>query len=187
VTVCRGQGAAVGLPKTLTLNFVHVYEPEPPPGEDAVDWKLVTTEPIETVADIEFVVDGYRARWTIEEYFKALKTGCGYERSQLESYDALLRYLALLAPTAWRLLVLRSIGRSNPTAPAASVLTTLELDIIRKMYRRGIPPRATVAHVVRAIAEWGGHVGKSPPGWLTLGRGFERLRTYEEAWVAARD
>lgn len=187
VTIFRAQGAATNLPKILTLNFVHVFEPEPPPGEDAVDWKLVTTEPIESVEDIEFVVEGYRARWMIEEYFKALKTGCGYEKSQLETKDALLRLLAVLAPNAWRLLVLRSLGRVEPKAPASTVLTKLEIEVIRKMYRKGLPPRPTVGNVLLAIAEWGGHVKASgPPGWMVLGRGFEKLRNFEEAWAAAR-
>jgi hypothetical protein len=47
-------------------------------------------------------VDCYRGRWTIEEYFKALKTGCQYERRQLETAHSLLNALAILAPVAWR-------------------------------------------------------------------------------------
>jgi hypothetical protein len=42
----------------------------------------MTTEPIDTPEQILAVVDGYRHRWKIEELFKALKTGCAYEKRQ---------------------------------------------------------------------------------------------------------
>ena len=74
----------------IAVNVVHVVEVDPPPGEDVLEWLLLTTEPIDTDDKIAFIIDSYRARWVVEEYFKALKTGCAYEARQLESYDALL-------------------------------------------------------------------------------------------------
>ena len=41
---------------------------------EPVDWLLLTSEPIDTDEQILEVVDIYRARWLIEEYFSALKT-----------------------------------------------------------------------------------------------------------------
>src|SRR3954469_21374678 len=55
----------------------------PPVGETAIEWMLFTSEPIGTLAEIEAVVAHYPARWIIEEYFKALKTGCAFEKRQL--------------------------------------------------------------------------------------------------------
>ncbi len=45
-----------------------------PTGETPVEWFLLTNLPVDTPDEIAFVVDCYRGRWTIEEYFKALKT-----------------------------------------------------------------------------------------------------------------
>ena len=55
---------------------MHVFELGPPAGAPAVEWLLLTTLPVDTPEALAFVVDSYRARWVIEEYFKALKTGC---------------------------------------------------------------------------------------------------------------
>ncbi len=85
---------------TLALNVIYVWERKPPSGEPAVEWFLLTNLPIRTPKDIAFAVDCYRGRWTIEEYFKALKTGCQYEKRQLESAHSLLNALAILAPVA---------------------------------------------------------------------------------------
>jgi hypothetical protein len=59
----------------------------------------------------------------IEEYFKALKTGCAIEKRQLESLRALVNALALFAVIAWRQLHLRSVARLTPDAPATNALT----------------------------------------------------------------
>ena len=64
----------------LTLNFVEVREPNPPESEEAIVWRLVMTEPIDTAQEIAVVIDAYRQRWLIEEFFKALKTGCRYQQ-----------------------------------------------------------------------------------------------------------
>jgi hypothetical protein len=71
-----------------------------PKGEQAIEWYLVTNEPIGTTEQVAAIVDAYRARWVIEELFKALKTGCQIEKRQLESYEALRNALALFLPIA---------------------------------------------------------------------------------------
>ena len=76
----RTSAAGAGGAKTLSVNVVHVLEPEPPTGDVPVEWFLLTSLPVATPKQIAYVVDCYRARWMIEEYFKALKTGCQYER-----------------------------------------------------------------------------------------------------------
>jgi hypothetical protein len=51
-------------------------------------------------------VDVGQARWTVEEFFKALKTGCSFEKRQLESLHTLENALALfIIPMAWGLLL----------------------------------------------------------------------------------
>ena len=68
-----------------------------------MQWLLYTTEVIETPEQVARIVDIYRARWTIEEYFKAIKTGCGFEKKQLQDFEALTNLLATFAPIAYRL------------------------------------------------------------------------------------
>ena len=61
----------------------------------------------------------------IEEFFKALKTGCAYETAAAgKPADAAWLALALLVPVAWQLLLLRQLGaRTTPEAgPATAVL-----------------------------------------------------------------
>jgi len=178
LAVARPDGAATELPEDLALNVVYVTEPDPPDGCPPVHWVLLTSLPIETAEQLEQVIDSYRARWLIEELFKSLKTGCAFEQRQFESLDALLTMLAITLPVAWRLLALRWACRSRPGAPAAEVLTDLQIRILRRAdpKKRGVPSRPSVRHVTMAIARLGGHKkSNGEPGWQLLGRGMRRL------------
>lgn len=173
------------LPETIDINVVHVREVGAPPGMDPVDWILVTTEPISTEEEVLRVVDYYRARWTIEEFFKAIKTGCNYERRQLESAHALLIALALCTPIAWQLLAIRHQSRHRPDRPASDVIDADRLAVLAAISQVALPASPTVKQVSYAIAALGGHIASNgPPGWQTLRNGMERLLTAEWGWKA---
>jgi len=173
--------------ETLTLNVVRVWEPHPPDDVEPIEWFLYTTEPIDTPEQQLAVVDAYRARWVIEEYFKAIKTGCKFEKHQLQDYEALVNLLAVFAPIAYRLLLIRSEARRDPDQPALNVISQDELDVLRARGRRKLTESPTTREVYLAIAAMGGHSKYAPdPGWLTLARGFDRLAALTEGWVAAK-
>src|SRR5690606_35632108 len=151
-----------------------------------VEWLLLTTLPITDPSGITRIVDAYRARWTIEEYFKALKTGCAYEKRQLESRTALLNALGLLAPLAWRLLALRAAA--DDQAPATTVLEPDELRVLRALSPDSrLPTAPTIAQALAAIARLGGHFPQNGrPGWRVLWTGFHKLRERVEGYRLAR-
>jgi len=175
--------------KSLPVHVVHAREIEPPQGADAVDWLLYTSEPVDTAEQLQRVLELYRARWVVEEYFKALKTGCEIQRLQLETYEALRNAVALHLPIAWQVLLLRSLARVHPEAPAEQVLTATQLDVLRAFSRRPLSAQPTVQQAMLAVAILGGYLvtkAKAPPGWITLGRGMQRLIDLEHGWLAAQ-
>ena len=183
VTIHRRASTDGATAPSLTLNLIRVWELDPPEGEEPVEWLLYTTEPIDTPEQILRVVDWYRARWTIEEYFKALKTGCAVERRQLGELHALTNAVALFLPIAWRLLLLKTEARIRPNAPATVVLDEVEIDVLRAAGRIRLPERPTIKEAMLAIAALGGHLKHNgAPGWQTLARGFLQLRTLAEGW-----
>lgn len=187
VTLRRPDSLPKQLPEGLALHLVHVIEIDPPQGQPPVQWMLLTTEAIDTVDKVLRVVDIYRARWTIEELFKALKTGCAFEQRQFRSYDALCRLLAIMLPVAWRLLRIRTAARTQPERPGSDLLSATQLAVLRATSKRvALPPMPTAAQVLLAIAGLGGHLRRNgPPGWITLGRGFDTLLAYEVGYRAA--
>jgi hypothetical protein len=174
----------------LELNAVRVFEPAPPMGETPVEWRLWTTDPVETAEQVLAVVDAYRCRWLIEEYFKALKSGCAIEKRQLESSAGLQNVVALFAPIAWRLLDIRTVSRDAAETPADQVLTKVQLTCLRVALKsRGrppLPPNPTARDAMLGIAGLGGHIkNNGDPGWIVLGRGLDKLLAFEEGYRLA--
>jgi hypothetical protein len=159
----RQLGAVTG---DLRLQVVQVQEVEPPPDEDPVEWILLTNLPIASTDEVLRVVDIYRVRWMIEEFFKALKTGCAFERRQLESKHAILNSLALFVPLAWAMFALRTTARVDGHRSASEILSKRQTEVLRAMHTKPLPARLSVADALYAIAAIGGHLrNNGAPGW----------------------
>ncbi len=170
-------------PRTITMNLVEVEETDPPADEPPVRWLLLTTLPVDTAAQALQVIEFYRRRWVIEEFFKALKTGCSLEKRQMDSVLAILNIAALLLPVAWRLLALRTIGQQQPDAHWSAVLTPIEFEVLlarnngrSRSTRYQLSKDATAEQILAAIARLGGHLARNGrPGWQTLYAGWQQL------------
>jgi hypothetical protein len=112
---------------------VLVEEVSAPKNMEPVSWKLITNLPIDIPEHVAAIVDAYRGRWVIEEFFKAIKTGCAFEKRQLETLRALLNALAIFSVIAWRLLVLRHVARTSPDAPAVEALTPRQVRLLQRL------------------------------------------------------
>jgi hypothetical protein len=186
VDIVRPTWTQIDGPPSLRVNVVRVREANPPEGCDPVDWQLTTTEAVETATQVEQVIEAYRARWVIEEYFRALKQGCAYEKRQLENMRAILNALAVFIPIAWQLLALRNAARVDPDRPATKVLDYLKLELLRRHPKLKLAARPTAREAMLAIAQLGGHItNNGEPGWIVLGRGYERLLILEEGALIA--
>jgi len=175
------------LPEQLHLNVVYVQEVQAPDGAEPITWVLLTSEGVDTPEQVEAIVDHYRARWLIEEFFKALKTGCAFEKRQLESFETLTNALALFFPIAWQMLLLRTLSRVDPGAPATDVLTLTQIKVLQHFQPQKMPlTGATAKDALYAVAGLGGHLkNNGPPGWRTLAYGMQELTTRAEVWDAA--
>ena len=96
-------------------HVVEVREVDAPDGvKEPLHWILLTSLPCTTLAEAQRIVGRYTARWWIEEYHKALKSGAGVEESQLERGYRLESLMAVLAVVAVRLLSAKLLARSRP-------------------------------------------------------------------------
>lgn len=165
-----------GMRQQVKCWAVQMQELNPPEGEPAANWLLLTSLPVESEEQAWHIVDGYRARWLIEEFNKAFKTGCAVSKSQQRSAQALLKVVALAAPVAWYLLVLRHLAEHAPKVKAEQVVSKLELKMLKQLKPKLIGRSPKVADVMQALASLGGHKkGNGQPGWLTIERGRRHL------------
>jgi hypothetical protein len=166
------------------VGVVEVREVHAPEGvKEPLHWILLTSLPCATWAQAQRVVGYYTARWWIEEYHKALKSGAGAEQSQLQQADRLAALVAVLAVVAVRLLSTKLLARARPeTFEAASSFGPEMLGLLEKKLGR---PKGgwTNRNLMRSVARLGGFIGRKhdgEPGWQTIWRGWQRLMWMSE-------
>jgi hypothetical protein len=162
----------------FSVNVVEVRELNPPPGVPALHWTLLTSLPCESWAEIQRIVGRYTARWWIEEYHKALKSGAGVEDSQMANGQRIETLVAVLAIVAVRLLNAQWLARARPDETmAADAFGPQALQILAAEW--GEPPGGWTHHTALvAVARLGGFLarkGDGHPGWQTIWRGWHRL------------
>ena len=114
----------------LPLYVVQITEANPPAGEKAIDWTLLTNEKTQTFDDAWRVTGWYERRWIVEEYHKAQKTGCQIEDMQFTTIARLEPAIALLSVVAIILLNLRDASR-RPDAKTRRATTILSPGLCR--------------------------------------------------------
>jgi len=91
------------LPPRVKLRAVRVEEVDPPEGVKPILWLLLTTHAVESLADALQIVSWYRARWTIEQVFRTMKSqGFALEDSQIETPQVMAKLILAVLIAALR-------------------------------------------------------------------------------------
>ena len=174
--------------RTLVIWAVYAYEEHPPEGVEAISWMLLTSMPVGSFQEALEKVRWYTLRWTIEMYFKVLKSGCQIEERQLEAAHRLKSCLAMDSIIAWRILFLTMVGRKLPELTAAILFQDYEWKalycFINKTSR--LPEEVpSLGDVIRQIGRLGGFLDRrsdGDPGSTCLWRGMWRLTDISATW-----
>lgn len=165
----------------LAVWVVRVWESCPPPDEEALEWILITNIPVLTSADALQIIEWYRARWIIEEFHKAQKTGCNVEGMHFQYESRLQPMIALMSIVALTLLRLRDAARSDDakTRPAREFIGDDYVAALSLWRHKEIRLDWTVHDFILALGRMGGHLNRRSdglPGWITLWRGWTELQ-----------
>ncbi len=162
----------------VAMWVVWVREVDAPQGVEPIEWVLYTSEAMTSFEDACRVVGYYEKRWLIEEWHKALKTGCRVTDRQLKTKERLEPMVGLMSVEAVRLVQLKAAARSEPDRPAEDfvpLVWVMVLTMVRKLRPAG---KLTVGEFYREMAKLGGFIGRKSdgePGWITIWRGWGKL------------
>ena len=183
-SLCRPRhGADPALPQRLAVSLVEVRETTPPAdGSKPIRWRLLTTHPVTTLAQARRVVELYRLRWTIEEFFHTLKTaGFDIEAADIGEPRAMINLVAaatIAAVTVKQLVQARdgTTGQSladafdpddRPLLEAVSAKLEGKTDRQRNPYPKG--SLAFAAWTIARLGGWTGYYGKPGPKVMRIG------------------
>lgn len=173
----------------LPVMIIEAREPQPPLDTEPVHWLLVTNLAVPDRATAEQILRYYSYRWLVERFHFVLKSGCQFESSQLQSFEALTRFLGVCSGVAWQLLWMTYQARITPQASCETILTLSEWQALTAyMHHSPDPPQQapSLRQAMRWIGQLGGFIGRKrdgEPGVKVLWRGWEVFQTIHSAWL----
>jgi hypothetical protein len=183
------------LPQSLPLTLVDVREPDPQAGTEPLHWRLLTTHPVANAEQAWRIVEWYKRRWLIEQFFRVLKTqGFKLEDSQIATADRLLKLVAIAAKAAVITIQLlqardgrghqpvRLVFDANEAATLAALNQNLEAQ--SKRLKNPHPPDslAWAAWIIGRLGGWDGYPSSKPPGPITMKHGLEYFYAVAAGW-----
>jgi len=166
--------------QSLNLLFINVRELGNPKGRDPINWNLISNILTNSDHKIWEMVNWYKQRWTIEIFFKVLKTICKAEESKLRTADRLARLIAILCVMSWRIHWLTMLARQTTTSTLKIAFSEQEIHLLDLIVSDG--RKKSSAHIVQyyfiKLAKLGGYLARAndpPPGPLVIWRGLMKL------------
>jgi hypothetical protein len=151
--------------KPVALGLVEVREiSQPPEGEKAAQWWLWTTLPMRKLKHVQRVLRIYKARWRLEDYHRAMKTGCKVENMRLQDGEKLMKALAIQAWVATRVVRLRDEAKNDPEQDCETCFLAEEWKLLwarqhGRPWREG-DGKPKLGEVVKWLGRLGGHLGR---------------------------
>jgi hypothetical protein len=172
----------------LEIQAVQALEEGAPKGEEPVDWRLLTTLPVDRFEQAVEKVQWYTKRWGIEVFHRTLKSGCRIEDRQLGDAHRLQACLAIDMVVAWRICHLVKLGREVPQLPATVYFQEAEWKALMVYHTsKPLPPAQppTLGRAIRMVAKLGGFRGRKSdgePGAEVMWRGIQRHDDITGTW-----
>jgi len=175
----------------IEVSVVMLKELNPPPGEEPIEWILLTSLPVNTLEEALTIIQWYVCRWQIEIYHRILKSGCKVEELQLERAHQIKTAVAVYMIVAWRIFYCLMLGREYPNFPCDLVFEDEEWKSVFVIVKGKQPPEEAppLGEIIIMIAKLGGYLGRKhdgPPGPKTVWLGFQRMADFALAWKAFR-
>lgn len=180
------------LPKSLPLAVVDVREINTGTGVEPLHWRLLTSHEVTGTEDAWRIVQWYKRRWIIEQFFRILKTqGLKLEASQIGSAERLIKLVAIAAKAAVitiQLLQARNGGRQPISPPSTTAKLTRsgphhQLEAGTKRLKNPHPPSSLAwAAWIIGLGGWDGYPSSKPPGPITFKNGLEYFHAVAAGW-----
>jgi hypothetical protein len=194
--------------ETKAVNVVYAQEKASKTVTERLRWVLLITEPIDTLAKALHIIDIYTARWRIEDFHKAWKTGAGAERQRMSEPNNLESAVSILAFIGVCLLQLREaitipyylrkkgLIEEAKAVEAQSCDTLLEEDEWKVLMRfnkprghkgKGAP---SLKWAYQSIAKLGGFTDTKRTGiasWSAVWEGWGTLQSHVVGYRVAKE
>jgi hypothetical protein len=155
-----------------------------------VDWKLITTVEVKTLAQALELIEWYTQRFQIEVYHRTLKSGCKIEERQLGNAERIEGCLAIDMVVAWRIVHLTKLGREVPQVPCTVFFEEAQWKALVAFVTREVrvpvkPPtlQEAILMMAKRLGGFLGRKGDGEPGAEIIWKALQRLDDITQMWV----
>ena len=181
----------INVPKNLKKKYkecqgIEVYavlaeEKDAPQGVNPISWRLLTNIRVDNFDEAYEKVVWYTHRWKIERFHYVLKSGCGIEKLQNRSAQALSNLIFLYSLISIQILELMYLSRQIPDLPGDVIFDEDEWQILYKVaHKTKKAPQTvpTLKELVWCLAKLGGFAARKSdgePGLKVIWQGLVKL------------
>ena len=183
VTLCRPHPSpAPDLPDMIRLTMVDVREASSTHDGKPIHWRLLTTHTVRSPKQARRIVELYRKRWTIEEFFRTLKSaGFDIEEADIGEPEVMIKFVgaaAVAAATIMQLVRARDgtteeelVEAFDPDDQPVLEALSSQLEGATEKQKNPHPKRslAFAAWVIARLGGWTAYYGKPGPKVMRLG------------------
>jgi len=189
----KNRKASSGLPKAITVRLVIGRELNPPKGEEPALWFLLTTHRVSDIAAARRIIGFYRARWTIEQLFRTMKTkGFHVEALRQEQDGPLEKLVTAVMIAAIKVMQLVAERDAKAGRPLTDVFDPDDRPALERVCQglegktekqKNPHPKGSLAYAAWLMARlggWTGYYGK--PGPIVILSGLTQFHAIKHGW-----
>ena len=180
-------GASGDLPKTIGVMMLDVREISTPEDSKPLHWRLLTTHEVTNLDQACRIVDLYRMRWSIEEFFRLLKTaGFDIEEADIGDPQAMIKFVTAAAIAAVTIMQLVKARDGTTDQQLSDAFEPDDQPILEAVSARlegatalqkNPHPKGSLAFASWVIGRLGGWTGYyDKPGPKVMRRGLDDFR-----------
>jgi len=177
--------------KIPAIKCYGIYCKEKGKRKDGLEWFLLTSEAIDSLEQARTIVGYYEARWKVEEFHKAWKSGgTQVEKLRMQSAGNIERMAVILAFVAVRLLQLREVASSQKDSKrkCTEVFTDIQWKLLWAKIEKTKPRKNFIPSLVWAyeslgrLGGWNDSKNNGRIGWNALWDGWMKLESLVEGY-----
>jgi hypothetical protein len=201
VTISSNQYNDKSLPQTKELYAIEAREITE--GiENPIVWRLLTTLPVESLAEALLCIQWYTCRWIIEEVFRILKKeGFDIEASELSQGKAIRKLCLLMLETIIKLFIMQ-IAYAMPQEEVSprNCFSEQEIECMEHLMeqlegrteklKNPYTPKDLKRYiwVIARLGGWKGYNSERKPGITTFSIGLQKLTAImQQGWLLFRN
>ncbi|HLG30233.1 MAG TPA: IS4 family transposase [Candidatus Brocadiales bacterium] len=197
VEIRRPQWGKNHLPEKVKLCAVEAKEIGSQVDKPII-WRLLTTHAVEDITTAMWIIQCYKCRWYIEQFFRLMKKkGFRIEDSELERGWAIRKLSVLLAGVVLKIMQMLLSYGAEESQPIEEIYDEKERQCMEMLQQKLQTEKVKNPYsknslnwgtwIIARLGGWKGTAKERPPGPICLKNGLDKFNLIFQGWILAKN